>query len=161
MKQELKSSMNEVASGLANYSNMERKRQRNEFCLQCLLVTAFKIIRRLPILALPKIGFSIIVFSTPEQEAKPMKWNLLTSSMSFDSARKHVECLLGDRPSIWNLFFPLKKIYIGVPLWCRGWRIQPWQCSGSGCCCVASLIPGPSNSHMPQGMAKKKYSITS
>lgn len=53
-----------MASGLAKYIHTERKRLNNDgFCLRCLLATDFKIIKTLPILAPPKIGFSIILFS--------------------------------------------------------------------------------------------------
>ena len=31
---------------------------------------------------------------------------------------------------------------LGVPLWCSGLRIQHCQCSGLGCCCGISSIPG-------------------
>ena len=69
-----------MASGLANYSNMERKRLNNDgFCLQCLLATHFEIIKRLPILAPPKIGFSIILFSGGYTKAR-WKTNAMKSS---------------------------------------------------------------------------------
>ena len=40
-------------------------------------------------------------------------------------------------------FFCLKYPNPGVPLWCSRLSIQHSHCSGSGCCCGASLISGP------------------
>ena len=49
----------------------------------------------------------------------------------------------------WIPFAPFCQKSVGcrVPLWQSGWRIQGCHRSSSGCCCGASLTPGPWNFH--------------
>ena len=43
----------------------------------------------------------------------------------------------------------------GVPMWLSRLRIQPYHCSGSGCCCGVGSIPDPGIS-ICCGCGKKK-----
>ena len=53
----------------------------------------------------------------------------------------------------------LKVQALGVLLCCSRLRIWCYHCCGSGCCCGASLIPGPGTSEC-QGCGQKKPKTT-